>query len=156
MINLLEVECNYGIDRSGHAYNKVEGQWQRVEAVEKKMEVLQGYMLKNALEGDREALNHMIIACVNAYNHMYGVTNEDDDMTLKEAEEYVLQDYEKVDAAFSIGEFDYSYEEIDELGERIEILLKVYGTIYALRNDEEPIHYDDQDMLKSLINGELH
>ena len=73
-----------------------------------------------------------------------------------EAEEYVLQDYEKVDAAFSIGEFDYSYEEIDELGERIEILLKVYGTIYALRNDEEPIHYDDQDMLKSLINGELH
>lgn len=98
----------------------------------------------------------MIIACVNAYNHMYGVANEDDDMTIKEAEEYVLQDYEKVDAAFSIGEFDYSYEEIDELGERIEILLKVYGTIYALCNDEEPIHYDDQDMLKSLINGELH
>ena len=152
MINLLEVECNYGIDRSGHAYNKVEGQWQRVEAVEKKMEVLQGYMLKNALEGDREALNHMIIACVNAYNHMYGVTNEDDDMTLKEAEEYVLQDYEKVDAAFSIGEFDYSYEEIDELGKRIEILLRIYGTIYALSNNEEQIDYDDYDMLKRLIS----
>ena len=156
MISILEVKHNYGIDRLGEEYNKVEGQWQRIKATEKKMGVLQGHMIKNALEGDREALNHMIIACVNAYNHMYGVTNEDEDMTIKEAEEYVLQDYEKVDAAFSIGEFDYSYEEIDELGERIEILLKVYGTIYALRNDEEPIHYDDQDMLKSLINGELH
>ena len=109
-------------------------------------------MIKIALKGDREALNHMIIACVNAYNHMYGVTNEDDDMTLKEAEEYVLQDYEKVDAAFSIGEFDYSYEEIDELGKRIEILLRIYGTIYALSNNEEQIDYDDYDMLKRLIS----
>jgi len=105
------------------------------------MESLQDYMIKVAQEGNREALNHM-----------YGITNEDEEMTIKEAEEYILQNYEKVDAAFSISEFDYSYEEIDELGERIEILVKMYGTIYALRNDEEQNYYDNQEGLKKLIS----
>ncbi|MFD0944693.1 hypothetical protein [Savagea faecisuis] len=46
MISILEVKHNYGIDRLSEEYNKVEGQWQRIKATEKKMGVLQGHMIK--------------------------------------------------------------------------------------------------------------
>ena len=40
MISILEVKHNYGINRLGEEYNKVEGQWQRIKAIEKKMDIL--------------------------------------------------------------------------------------------------------------------
>lgn len=156
MSNIIEILSNYGVDRSGYEYKKVDGQWQRGNFAKDKLRVWQKIMINAVEKGNKELVNHMIIAHMNAYNRMHGIINENEDMSLKEAKQYILRDYKKVDKAYSIGEFDYSYEEIDELGERIDILLKVYGIICRLSNNEKQIHYDDQDMLKSLINDNLH
>lgn len=147
MSNILEILCNYGVDRSGYEYKKKKGKWERGDFAKDKLRVWQKIMIKAVEEGNEKLVTHMMIAYVNAYNRMHGIINENNNMSLKEAKQYILRDYKKVDQAYSIGEFDYSYEEIDSLARRRCDLLLVSRIMYALENDEKYNNYKNQGIL---------
>lgn len=153
MSNIIEILSNYGVDRSGYEYKKINGQWQRGNFAKDKLRVWQKIMINAVKKGNKELVNHMIITYVNAYNRMHGIINENENMSLKEAKQYILRDYKKVDQAYSIGEFDYSYEEIDSLAKRINDLLIVSSLIYAFENENIYIDYSDENIMRSIVNS---
>ena len=100
MSNILEILCNYGVDRSGYEYKKKKGKWERGDFAKDKLRVWQKIMIKAVEEGNEKLVTHMMIAYVNAYNRMHGIINENNNMSLKEAKQYILRDYKKVDQAY--------------------------------------------------------
>jgi len=154
VIRIIELKNNYGISRAGTGYEKINGEWKSICITKKKLQVLQKYIVTNSLREDKEVTQNLIIAYVNMHNKLYGIVNEDENMTLDQAEQNILQDYKQVKAAFSIGEFDYSYEEIDSLSKRLEGLLKMYAVIQQVsRETKSEVQYDNQDMLLNLIEN---
>lgn len=70
MISILEVKHNYGIDRLGEEYNKVEGQWQRIKATEKKMGgITRSYDKNRSRRRSRslEPYDYCLRKCVQSY-----------------------------------------------------------------------------------------
>lgn len=154
VIRIIELKNIYGISRAGTGYEKINGEWKSICITKKKLQVLQKYIVTNSLREDKEVTQNLIIAYVNMHNKLYGIVNEDENMTLDQAEQNILQDYKQVKAAFSIGEFDYSYEEIDSLSKRLEGLLKMYAVIQQVsRETKSEIQYDNQDILLNLIEN---